>query len=88
MITGVYTPRFLPVRLDDGSRVPAWAFIVDRGHRQYWRGSAAEAAALIRQGNGGRGSSRDYLAATVGHLDELGMPDHGLHRLLQLVDGG
>ncbi|MGE5504914.1 MAG: gamma-glutamylcyclotransferase, partial [Actinomycetota bacterium] len=38
MITNVYQPRFLPVTLDDGRRVPAWSFIVDRRHRQYWRG--------------------------------------------------
>ncbi len=88
MITGVYRPRFLPVRLDDGSRIPAWSFIVERGHRQYWRGSEAEAAALVRQGSGGMGSSRDYLAATIGHLAELGMPDRALQRLLGLVDGG
>ncbi len=88
MITGVYRPRFLPVRLDDCRRVPAWSFIVETGHRQYWRGPAAEAAALVRQGHGWTGSSRDYLATTVRHLAELGMPDHGLARLLALVDAG
>lgn len=88
MLTGVYRPRFLPVRLDDGRRVPAWSFVADRGHRQYWRGGEAEAARLIRQGRGGMGSSRDYLAATVAHLAELGMPDCGLVRLLRRVVGG
>ena len=86
MITNVYRPRFLPVRLDDGRRVPAWSFITDRGHRQYWRGSEAEAAVLIRQGSGRMGSSRDYLAATILHLQELGMPDRALGRLLARVD--
>jgi len=86
MITGVYLPRFVPVRLDDGRRVPAYAFVADRRHRQYWRGDAQAACALIRQGEGQKGSSRDYLAATIRHMDELGLADGALHRLLRRVD--
>lgn len=88
MITGVYTPRFVKVCLDDGSRMPAYTFIVDRSHEQYWSGPPQTAAALIRQGLGPRGSSRDYLANTVEHMDALGMREGALHRLLRLVDKG
>lgn len=88
MVTNVYIPRFARVRLDDGRRVPAYCFTVDRAHEQYWSGPAAEAAALIRQGVGPRGSSRDYLASTIDHMDALGLREGALHRLLRLVDGG
>lgn len=87
LVTGVYRPRFLPVRLDDGRRVPAYVFIADRAHPQYWAGPPEAAAALIRQGCGAAGSSRDYLAATVRQMHDLGLKGGALHRLLRLVDG-
>lgn len=86
LITGVYLPRFLPVTLDDHRRVPAYAFIVDRDHRQYFAGPADEAARLILQGAGPMGTSRDYLASTLAHMDELGVRAGALHRLLARVD--
>jgi cation transport protein ChaC len=86
LITGVYIPRFVPVTLDDGRRVQAYAFLTDRSHVQYWWGAPGEAAALIRQGIGPMGSSRDYLASTIEHMNALGIRDGALHRLLSLVD--
>jgi cation transport protein ChaC len=87
LVTGVYRPRFVPVRLDDGRRVPAYAYVCDRAHAQYWSGAPDDAVRLIRQGCGQSGRSRDYLASTVEHLLGLGIADGGLHRLLALVDG-
>jgi cation transport protein ChaC len=43
-------------------------------------------ARLIRQGVGLGGHNRDYLANTVRHLDELGIGDGPLHRLLTLIE--
>lgn len=86
LVTGVYIPRFVPVRLDDGRRVAAYAFICDRNHSQYWAGDMTEAVRLIRQGAGQCGPARDYLASTVAHLAALGIPDGMLHRLLKQVD--
>lgn len=86
MITGVYFPRMVPVRLDTADRVMALAFVADRHHPQYFAaGDPAAAAALIRQGVGKAGSSRDYLTRTVEHLTALGIADGMLHRLLDLV---
>lgn len=89
MITGVYAPRMLPV-MPEGSdrRVAAQAYVVERDHAQYAAGlTPEERAALIIQGHGTAGPGRDYLANTVGHLAELGLPDRRLSRLLALVDG-
>ncbi|OAN48194.1 gamma-glutamylcyclotransferase [Paramagnetospirillum marisnigri] len=88
MITGVYLPRFVPITLDDGRRQAAWAFIARRDHAQYVPPDQARAVALIRQGEGKAGRSRDYLAQTVAALEGLGVEDRALKRLLALVDQG
>ncbi len=85
--TGIYDPRFLPVRLEGGRVVPAYAFVVIRDHPQYWRGPAEGAVRLIRQGRGANGAARDYLASTLAQLEALGVTDRGLRRLLRRVDG-
>ncbi len=41
---------------------------------------------MIRRGVGISGSNRAYLENTVEHLDELGIGDKNLHRLLRLVN--
>ena len=88
MITGVYNPRDLSV-FDSVSdrRVIAQSYVVDRSHRQYAAGLTVEQrAALIIQGVGTAGPCRDYLANTVAHLIDLGMPDRRLGTLLNMVD--
>ena len=83
MVSGAYDHRLLQI-VADGERTAAHTFVADRGHEQYAGGiSIDETVALIRQGVGARGSCADYLAATVAHLDELGIPDHSLHDLLK-----
>lgn len=86
MVTGVYRPRLLKARAGAES-LPCHAFVVDRRHRQYAGGLAMdEMVRLIRQGVGSGGLNRDYLANTVRHLDEAGVSDGPLHRLLELVE--
>ncbi|OIQ93695.1 ChaC-like protein [mine drainage metagenome] len=88
LISDVYTPRFAPVRLGDGRRVPAYIFVARPEHAQYaGRLDAAARAALIRQGHGHGGSSRDYLASTLEQLAGMGLGGGELARLLRLVDG-
>jgi len=85
MVNGVYTPRILHPRTA-GGRPPCHAYTVDRTHHQYAGGlDEREMVRLIRQGVGLGGHNRDYLASTVQHLDELGINDGPLHRLLALV---
>lgn len=86
MVHGVYTPRVLATATD-GGRVACHTFTVDRTHRQYAGGlGEEEMVRLIRQGVGKGGHNRDYLANTVRHLDELGVGDGPLHRLLALIE--
>lgn len=86
MISLVYRPRLVPVRMAGGRTVAACTFIVDRAHCQYC-GCLDEAAIVERIAAcaGERGPNFDYLANTVTHLTDLGMHDDRLADLLSAV---
>lgn len=85
MITRVYAPRRLDVHTTAG-RLASHTFVADRAHPQYAGALGLdETAALVRQGIGVSGSCTEYLVNTVAHLDELGLTDGPLHRLLRRV---
>jgi cation transport protein ChaC len=86
MVSNVYQPRLLPVRLESGAMATACTFVVDRRHPQYCgRLALATMAGLIRQAVGGRGPNLEYLVNTLEHLGTLGITDHGLTELLAAV---
>ncbi|MFQ5995360.1 MAG: gamma-glutamylcyclotransferase [Acidiferrobacterales bacterium] len=87
MVTAVYVPVLVPVRLDDTRRVTALVFIADRSHPQYAGDLSAEKAAnVVRRAHGEGGPNADYIANTVAHLDELGIADNLLHEVDALVN--
>ena len=88
LVTGVYLRRQVRVRSGAG-RLPCWAYVTDRGHRQYaGKLSEAEKVRLIAQGISPSGASNiDYLRNTLGHLAELGIHDPYLRRLWARVEG-
>ncbi len=96
MIYGVYRPWQLPVTLLSwpraGKRVQARTYVVDRRHPQYAGDlSLEQRAAIVTGGVGSAGRGRDYLANTVDHLIEMGMPDRNLevlHRMVQDMRAG
>lgn len=81
LITGVYVPKFLKLRLADGRQVVAYVFVANRDSSQYWQGSKADAARLIAQGKGQNGRSVDYLGKTLDRMKELGIVDRTLSAL-------
>ncbi len=75
----VYREVIRPILLQDGRRVNALAYVVDRRHRQYARGLNHEALlAHVLQGHGQSGACRDYVLNTLALLHELGIDDHAL----------
>lgn len=85
LISAAYLEMTLPVSLRDGREVQALCYVIDRDHAQYCRLELAEQARIIAQAVGGRGTNRDYLFATVDHLDRLGIADADLGLLATQV---
>lgn len=76
-----YEMRLVPARLADRV-VSAITFAIRRDHSDYvGRLALDEAARLIVDAAGSRGTCRDYLAGTLRHLDALGLAEAPLRRL-------
>ncbi|WP_425486934.1 gamma-glutamylcyclotransferase [Microvirga thermotolerans] len=86
-VTAVYLERRLPVRLKDGARIEALAYVVDRRHPQYaGRLSFEEIVDLVRRGEGISGRNPDYVRSTHEHLVGMGVIDPLLERLTRAVE--
>jgi glutathione-specific gamma-glutamylcyclotransferase len=78
LVSSAYLETVLPVVTDAGP-LQALTYVIDPDHVQYCGGLAlAEQARIIARASGGRGSNRDYLAATTAHLAHLGIADPDL----------
>jgi glutathione-specific gamma-glutamylcyclotransferase len=81
----VYDARQLTIRTKHGTQA-ALAFTVRRDRKDYaGRLPIDEAARLISQASGRRGTCRDYLDKTLGHLAAQGIVDGPLSRLAERV---
>lgn len=81
----VYVPRMLTVRIGARS-YRALAFLANREDTGYaGRLNSGEIAQIIVRCCGERGPNIDYLVNTLQHLDELGVRDRHLQRLLAAV---
>jgi cation transport protein ChaC len=86
-VTAVYLERRLPVRLADGRRVRALAYVVDRYHGQYaGRLSFEDVLKHVRQGKGVSGRNPDYVRNTYEHLIGMSVVDPLLHKILYALD--
>jgi cation transport protein ChaC len=89
LVTGVYEPRWLKLRLENGRIATALAYVADRKHPQYaGKLDVAEIARRIRVAFGKTGSNVEYLKNTVLHLEEMGIHEGTLHRVLRQVEQG
>ncbi len=89
MVTGVYEPRWLRLRLADGTPTTALGYVADRKHPQYaGKLDVGEIARRIRGAIGKTGSNVDYLRNTVLHLEQMGIHEGTLHRVLRQVEQG
>jgi cation transport protein ChaC len=85
-VTSVYAERRVAIELDDGRRVSALTYIVDRSHAQYAGKLPFEA--ILEHVSGGVGQSGDnpaYIANTQRHLAELALRDPVLERIVQAL---
>lgn len=78
LVSSAYLETVLPV-LTDAGLLQALVYVIDPDHDQYCGGlPLTEQARIIAGAVGGRGTNRDYLAATTAHLAELGLADPDL----------
>jgi cation transport protein ChaC len=88
LVTHVYLPVVLRVRIDGEGIEPALAFVVDRRHPQYAGTlTAAVAAGTIRHARGRSGPNVEYFDSAIAHLDELGIRCPRLHRIQRALLG-
>lgn len=86
LVTSAYEEMVLPLELEDGRVVEAFAYVMRRDHHQYAGGLCVnEQARIIARAHGGSGPNSDYLFNTTKHLAELGLPDQMLENLSEQV---
>jgi cation transport protein ChaC len=86
LVTYAYLETTQEIALEEGRRVEALCFVIDRDHAQYAGPLTPEAqAAVIAAAAGPMGSNADYLESTVDHLAEIGVADPELDALRALV---
>ena len=86
MLEGIYSCVPVEIELDDHT-VKGYTLVVNRDHALYvGEISIEKTAERILHASGKKGSNRDYLAATVKHLDGQGLNDKMLKTLLSLVN--
>ncbi len=86
MLSGAYLPRWVKLSTDGGP-LRAITFVVNRRHERYaGRLPEDELVRTLATAEGRIGRCCDYLHNTVLHLDQLGIRDGAMHRLLDLVN--
>ncbi len=86
-VTAVYRDVMRPVRLADGSKVSALAFLVDERHEQFAGTLTLEQQlTMVRAGVGLSGRNIDYVLNTARHLAELGIRDRPLMALAEMLE--
>lgn len=89
-VTAVYreSVRRVVLKGEPARTAPALCYMVDRGHPQYaGRLSLEEQLHHILQGHGQSGPNRDYVVATVGAMEALGIRESELHQLAERLKG-
>lgn len=88
LVTNVYRELKLPVRLEDGRRVEALTYVVDRGHAQY-AGSlpVEEAATIVARAHGQSGANVDYVRSCFQEISSLGLKDGWLEQMVRRLPG-
>lgn len=86
LISSAYLEVELPMDLDDGRRVTAVTYVINRENNQYCGGLGLQKQAqVIARSHGVMGPNVDYLKNTAQHLRELGIVDADMEWLVAQV---
>jgi cation transport protein ChaC len=87
LVTNVYHEVERIIKLEDGERVEAIAYVVDRKHNQYAGNlSLDELVKNVHGAVGQSGKNEDYIFSTVLHLRELAIHDARLEQLVERLN--
>ncbi len=75
LISSAYYEDIVELTSDEGEKIPALAYIINRDHVQYCQFDLEKQAQIIAKAVGGRGPNTEYLFNTAAHLTELGIKD-------------
>lgn len=83
LVTLVYQEKTIEIRLQDGIRVKALTYVIDRDHIQYASHVDIEhAAETVAFAEGQSGPNHEYVSQTVSHMKDLGIRDHWLEHVV------
>ena len=85
LISSAYVERTVDLEGDDGSIIPALAYIIDPDHVQYCQYDLERQAQMIAHAVGGRGPNTEYLFNTADQLTEMGIRDADMEWLVTRV---
>jgi cation transport protein ChaC len=85
LISSAYYEDTLSLELDDGRKVAALCYIINRDHVQYVQFDLETQAQMIARSVGGKGPNPDYLYNTAAHLTEMGIRDDDMGWLVTRV---
>jgi len=85
LISSAYYEDTVELVSDDGDKIPALAYIINRDHEQYCQFDLEKQAQIIANAVGGRGPNTEYLFNTAVHLNELQIKDSDMDWLVSRV---
>jgi len=85
LISSAYYEDTVELVSDDGDKIPALAYIINRDHDQYCQFDLEKQAQIIANAVGGRGPNTEYLFNTAVHLNELQIKDSDMDWLVSRV---
>ncbi len=83
-VTMVYREGDYPITLEDGRKVTALTFPVNRAHEQYaGRLALSQQVEIMGKAHGLGGPNREYLVETCAALEKNGIKDKALEEILR-----
>lgn len=87
LISSAYVEKIVDLTLDDGRKIKAITYVIERGHEQYCQFTLERQAQMIAHATGGRGPNIEYLVNTAQHLEQLQIVDEDMRWLVSRVQG-
>ena len=86
LVSNAYNERMVEITLNDGNKVSALTYLVNRAHEQYSGALTVEQASTRVSGAIGQaGPNEDYVHNTVAHIRALGIRDRWLEGVADAV---